>query len=131
MSATTKLAPAVVLLALVLSACGAAAKPEAGSLKATSVVHQGIDDPRKTHIQCLRDEHIPVTRFGHVWFQVGTQPSGPTVQFAVTPGAAQNLQITGQVTGAEVIGAALVYPNQASNALLKQVETCVAKGVTG
>jgi hypothetical protein len=108
MSATTKLAPAVVLLALVLSACGAAAKPEAGSLKATSVVHQGIDDPRKTHIQCLRDEHI-----------------------AVTPGAAQNLQITGQVTGAEVIGAALVYPNQASNALLKQVETCVAKGVTG
>jgi hypothetical protein len=127
----SKSAPAVALLALVLSACGTSVKPEAGSLKATTVVHQGIDDPRKTHIQCLRDEGIPVMRFGHVWFQVGTQPSGPTVQFAPTPGAAQNLQITGQVTGAEVIGAALLYPNQASGPLLKKVEACVAKGVTG
>lgn len=126
-----KLAPAVVLLAFVLSACGSSTKPEAGTLKAVSVVHQGIDDPRKTHIQCLHNEHIPVTRFSHVWFQVGTRPSGPTVQFAITPGAAQNLQITGQVTGAEVIGAALLYPNQASGALLKKVESCVAKGVTG
>jgi len=107
-----KLAPTVALLALVLSACGTSAKPVAGS-------------------QCLRTKHIPVTRFSHVWFQVGTRPSGPTVQFAPTPGAAQNLQITGQVSGAEVIGAALLYPNQATGTLLKKVETCVAKGVTG
>lgn len=126
-----KLAPTVALLALVLSACGTSAKPVAGSLNATTIVHKGIDDPRKTHIQCLRTEHIPVTRFSHVWFQVGTRPSGPTVQFAATPGAAQNLQITGQVSGAEVIGAALLFPNQASGTLLKKVETCVAKGVTG
>ena len=126
-----KLAPAVALLALLLSACGTSAKPVAGSLNATTIVHKGIDDPRKTHIQCLRNEHIPVTRFGHVWFQVGTKPDGPTVQFARTAGAAQDLQITGQVTGAEVIGAALLYPNQAPDSLLKKVETCVAKGVTG
>ncbi len=126
-----KLAPTVALLALVLSACGTSAKPVAGSLNATRVARKGIDDPRKTHIQCLRAEHIPVTRFSHVWFQVGTRPSGPTVQFARTPGAAQDLQITGQVSGAEVIGAALLYPNQASGSLLKKVETCVAKGVTG
>ena len=126
-----KLAPTVALLALVLSACGTSAKPVAGSLNAATIVHKGIDDPRKTHIQCLRTEHIPVTRFSHVWFQVRTRPSGPTVQFAPTPGAAQNLQITGQVSGAEVIGAALLYPNQASGTLLKKVETCVAKGVIG
>jgi len=126
-----KLAPPVALLALVLSACGTSAKPVAGSLNATTILHKGIDDPRKTHIQCLRTEHIPVTRFSRVWFQVGTRPSGPTVQFAATAGAAQNLQITGQVSGAEVIGAALLYPNQASGTLLKKVETCVAKGVTG
>lgn len=131
MSWARKLALTAALLALMLSACGTSAKPEAGSLNATSSVHKGIDDPRKTHIQCLRAKHIPVTRFGHVWFQVGTRPSGPTVQFAPTPGAAQNLQITGQVAGAEVIGAALLYPNQASGMLLKSVETCVAKGVTG
>jgi len=126
-----KLAPAVALLALLLSACGTSAKPVAGSLKATAIAHKGIDDPRKTHIQCLRTEHIPVTRFSHVWFQVGTRPSGPTVQFARTPGAAQDLQITAQVTGAYVVGAALVYPNQASDRLLKKVDACVSKGVTG
>ncbi len=126
-----KSAPAVALLTLVLAGCGSSAKPEAGTLKAAAVARQGTDDPRKTHIQCLRNEHIPVTRFGHVWFQVGTKPDGPTVQFARTAGAAQDLQITGQVTGAEVIGAALLYPNQAPDSLLKKVETCVAKGVTG
>ncbi len=131
MSWALKLAPTAALLALMLSACGTTAKPVAGSLSATSIVHKGIDDPRKTHIQCLRAENIPVTRFGHVWFQVGTRPSGPTVQFAPTPGAAQNLQITAQEAGAEVIGAALLYPNQAAGTLLKKVETCVAKGVTG
>ncbi len=125
-----KLAPTVAL-ALLVSACGTSAKPEAGSLNATRIVPRGIDDPRKTHIQCLRAEHIPVTRFSHVWFQVGTRPSGPTVQFAATPGAAQNLQITAQETGAYVIGAALVYPNQASDRLLKKVDACVSKGVTG
>lgn len=119
------------LCALALTACGASTKPEAGTLKATTASHKAIDDPRTSHIQCLRSEGIPVTKFGRVWFQVGTKPSGPTVQFAPTPGAAQNLQITGQVTGAEVIGAALLYPNQAPGGLLKRVETCVAKGVQG
>ena len=118
-------------LALPLSACGATAKPEAGTLQASTTDRKGIDDPRRTHIACLRAEHIPVTKFSRVWFQVGSKPSGPTVQFAPTPGAAQNLQITGEVAGAEVIGAALLYPNQAPGSLLKKVETCVAKGVTG
>ncbi len=30
-----------------------------------------------------------------------------------------------------MIGAALLYPNQASDALLQKVEDCVAKGVSG
>lgn len=125
------LAGVLIALSLSLAACGSSAKPEAGSLKATSASHTGIDDPRQSHIACLRAEHVPVTTFSRVWFQVGTKPSGPTVQFAPTPGAAQNMQITGQVAGAEVIGAALLYPNQARGGLLKQVETCVATGVSG
>ena len=68
---------------------------------------------------------------GQAWLQVGTKPSGPTVQFEPTPGAAQELQIDGQVESAEVIGSALLYPNQASDALLQKVEDCMAKGVTG
>lgn len=119
------------LCALTLAACGRTAKPEAGTLKAATASHARIDDPRKTHVTCLRQEHIPVLEFSRTWLQVRTRPSGPTIHFAPTPGAAQNLQITGQVEGAEVIGSALLYPNQASGTLLTKVEACVAKGVTG
>ena len=129
---SAKLALAAGLAAISLSACGTTAKPEAGTLKAASVNHKGVDDPRKTHVDCLRQEHIPVTASSsRTWLQVGTKPSGPTVHFAPTPGAAQELQIDGQVQGAEVIGSALLYPNQASDALLQKVEDCIAKGVTG
>ena len=51
--------------------------------------------------------------------------------FQPTPGAAQGEQIDGQAQGAEVIGTALLYPNQAPDELLSKVETCVAKGVPG
>ncbi|HEY5188220.1 MAG TPA: hypothetical protein VII87_04240 [Solirubrobacteraceae bacterium] len=128
---SAKLALAAGVAALSLAACGSTAKPEAGTLKAATKNHNGIDDPRATHVACLRSEHIPVLEFSHTWLQIGTKPSGPTVHFAPTPGAAQELQISGQVESAEVIGAALLYPNQAPGGLLNKVETCVAKGVTG
>lgn len=119
------------LAAISLSACGIAAKPEVGSPGAQSRSLSGIDDPRGTHIACLQAEHIPVTTFGRVWMQIGTKPTGPTVQFTPTPGAAQEDQISGRVTNAEVIGAALLYPNQASDSLLGKVEACMAQGVKG
>ena len=64
-------------------------------------------------------------------FQVKTRPAGPTVVFYATPGAAQNVQIIGRAQGAEVIGAALLYPNQTPSKLLGKVESCTAKGVSG
>jgi hypothetical protein len=63
--------------------------------------------------------------------QIGTKPYGPTVYFEPTPGIAQGLQIDGKAQAAEVIGAALLYPNLASDALLTKVENCVAEGVSG
>ncbi len=138
---SAKLALAIGLAAISLSACGTAAKPQAGTLKATTKQHAGIDDPRKKHLECLRQEHIPVAEFettavagvppGYPGLQIGTQPYGPTVVFEPTPGAAQETQIDGQVQSAEVIGSALLYPNQASDALLAKVEPCIAKGVSG
>jgi hypothetical protein len=128
---SAKLALAAGLAALSLAACGSTAKPEAGTLKAATKNHRGVDDPRTTHVACLRQQHIPVLEFSRTWLQIGAKPTGPTVQFAPTPGAAQELQISGQVEEAEVIGAALLYPNQAPGGLLKQVEACVATGVTG
>ena len=68
---------------------------------------------------------------GRPSIQVGTRPSGPTIVFYVTPGAAQNQQLVGQAQGAEVIGSALLYPNQTASKLLGKVESCTAKGVTG
>jgi hypothetical protein len=128
---SAKLVVLSLLAAVSLSACGIPAKPEVGSAGAQAKSANGIDDPRVIHVDCLRAEHIPVTPFGRVWMQIGTKPSGPTVKFTPTPGAAQEEQISGQVTSAEVIGAALLYPNQAADSLLQKVEGCVAKGVTG
>ena len=132
---SAKLALASGLAAISLSACGVAAKPVAGTLKADAATHKGIDDPRRNHIQCLKQDHIPVTRVttstGLFGLQVGSAATGPTVTFEPTPGIAQGRQINGQAQGAEVIGSALLYPNQASDSLLAKVETCVALGVQG
>jgi len=138
---SAKLALAIGLAAISLSACGSTAKPEAGTLKAVTTNHKGVDDPRKTHMVCLQQERVPVVRFetaglagvpsGYPGLQIGTRPYGPTVVFEPTPGAAQESQIDGQVEGAEVIGSALLYPNQAPDSLLQKVEDCVAKGVSG
>jgi hypothetical protein len=129
-----KLALVVGLAAVSLSACGNSAKPEAGTPGAITANKKNVDDPRKKHITCLHQEHIPVRRInldGLPGMQVGVRPSGPTVLFQQTPGEAQGEQIDGQAQGAEVIGSALLYPNQASDKLLSKVETCVAKGVQG
>jgi hypothetical protein len=135
---SAKLAVAVGLAALSLSACGTSSKPEAGTPAALVKSHQGVDDPSTKHIQCLQQEHIAVrpeqvTVAGQSLpgFQVGALPYGPTVSFEPTPGDAQGVQIHGQAQPAEVIGSALLYPNQASDSLLTKVERCVAQGVSG
>jgi len=126
-----KLALATGLAAISLTACGTAAKPQAGTLKADTKSHKGVDDPRKKHLACLQQERIAVTKVGTTGLQIETKPIGPTVTFEPTPGAAQESQISGRAQAAEVIGSALVYPNQASDELLHKVEECVAKGVSG
>ncbi len=135
---SAKLAAAIVLSALSLSACGITSKPEAGTPKAIANGHKGLDDPRTKHTACLTQEHIPFTLKQRTVagkalpsFQVETAPSGPTVSFEPTPGDAQGVQIQGEAQGAEVIGSALLYPNQAPDGLLSAVEGCVAKGVSG
>ena len=135
---SAKLAAAVALSALSLSACGISSKPEAGTPNAIINGHKGLDDPRSKHTACLKQDHVAFrleqrTIAGKILpsIQVGTAPAGPTVSFEPTPGDAQGVQIQGEAQGAEVIGSALVYPNQASDKLLTVVESCVAKGVSG
>lgn len=132
-----KLPAAGGLVALVLSGCGMAAKPLAGTAHITRLRgnHAQVDDPRTKHTKCLVQHDLPLRLYrasgDRPAIQVGSAPSGPTIVFEPTPGDAQGLQIVGQAQGAEVIGSALVYPNAAPDSELQTVENCVAIGVTG
>jgi hypothetical protein len=120
---------ALTALALALAACGSTAvHPSGGSSRGR------IDDPRVSkadRVQCLKDEHLPVQEVGLTDLQIGSPPAGPRVVFTPTPGAAQADQIRAQAQGAEVIGSALLYPNQGSDDELAQIETCLQRGVSG
>lgn len=120
---------AVCLTALAASACGSAVKPAAGS-------RGKFDDPRTAkadRVKCLADKHIPLQKVGLNELLLGAQPAAPKVVFNATEGAAQGVQISGlrQQQGAEVIGAALLFPNQAPDTELGVIENCLAKGVKG
>jgi hypothetical protein len=129
---SAKLAIACGFAAVVVSACGATSNPPAGTVSptATSAGHAKLDDPRTKHAECLRQNKIPVTEVGRTWLQIGV-PGTPKVHFASTAGAAQGMQISGQIPGAEVIGSALLFPEQASESVLSTIEDCLAQGVKG
>jgi hypothetical protein len=123
-----KSAAVLSVVALLLCGCSSSVKPSQGRGK--------IDDPRTdvvNHFKCIQAHHLPAQKTGQVGIQIGSLPSGPTVQFLPTPGAAQAAQIEGQpqYQGAEVIGAALLYPHGASDTELTQIESCLASGVSG
>lgn len=130
---SAKVAVGCGLSALALSACGSSAKPVAGTISptATTIGHAQIDDPRTKHITCLREHKLAAVKVGRTWIQIGSRPSGPVANFTPTPGSAQQAQISGQVTSAEVIGSALLYPKGAPDDQLKVIEDCLAEGVKG
>jgi hypothetical protein len=128
--------PVAVLAAVALSACGIATKPLAGTagVVAAAGTHGKVDDPRTNkpdHVACLRQHNLHVVLIGLSDLQIGSPPAGPFVHFTATAGEAQGLQIAGGVQGAEVIGSALLYPNQASDSELQTVEDCLVQGVNG
>jgi hypothetical protein len=123
-----KLLAASCLMVLALAACGSTSVHPGGA------GHGKVDDPRtaKTdHLACMRANHLPAQPVGLTGIQIGAPPAGPRVVFTPTAGAAQADQIQGQAQGAEVIGSALLYPNQGSDRELNQIETCLSQGVSG
>jgi hypothetical protein len=122
------------LIALALTACGNSSKPEAGSasIKPVPVASRGrIDDPRATHLACLKAHHIDALGVGRTNIQIGPGNSGPLIVFTPTSGQAQGDQITGQAQAAEIIGAALLYPRAYTDTQLSPIEACIALGVKG
>jgi hypothetical protein len=89
-------------------------------------------DPRTgppNYLGCLRAGGLQVSEVGSNKLQFGQRPSGPTVVFEPTAGIAEGRQIEGKALGAEIIGAALLYPNHAPGAELAVIENCLGQGV--
>jgi hypothetical protein len=121
--------------AVALAGCGGAVRVQpttpAGSARLAS--HGRLDSPITfhNHLGCLQNAHLPVRVVSPTRLQIGASPGGPTIVFRSTPGAAQAAQIQGDAEGAEIIGTALIYPNQASDAELARIAACLAQGVQG
>lgn len=120
---------AIAGLSLALSACGAVAVKPKGGFASRGVV----DDPRTARanrIDCLRSDKFAVQLVGNTDVVIN---GNVRVHFDATIGASQWDQIrnTPGVQGAEVIGAALVYPGSAPDSELASIEACMAQGVKG
>jgi hypothetical protein len=125
---------AVAFAALALTGCGAVkVQPTTPAGSSTLASRGRVDSPEKmrNHLECLRDAHLSVQIVSPTRLQVGTAPAGPTIVFAATAGSAQAYQIDGSAQAAEVIGSALVYPNQASDGEMATIGACLAQGVQG
>jgi hypothetical protein len=125
---------ALALAALVLAGCGGAIRVQpttpAGSSKLAT--RGRVDNPATdldNHLGCLQAAHLQVQTVSPIQLQVGSAPSGPTIVFTASPAVAQAKQIQGLSQGAEVIGSALVYPNQGSDGELASIGACLAQGV--
>jgi hypothetical protein len=136
---SAKVVIACALAALSLSACGTTHKPLAGTPGVATApgIRGKVDNPATSNpnrVACIKAAGLPVTQAtfnGDPGLQIGSAPSGPSVTFLATPGAAQYAQIAGTAQGAEVVGASLLYPNQGSDSELKKIEDCLSHGVTG
>jgi hypothetical protein len=124
----SKLALASGLAAIVLCGCGSALEKPQGRGK----IENPLTYPQN-HIKCLQGDHLAVQRLGRYEIQVGQQPGSPLVIYEPSPGVAQGQQIQGfpSAQGAEVIGSAQLFPNQAPDGELKKIELCLSSGVSG
>lgn len=123
------------LAALGAAGCGAVDVHPTTPAGATTLASRGrVDSPltaMQNHLACIRGAHLTVTEVSPIKLQVDSPPAGPTIVFTPTPGAAQARQIDGTAPGAEVIGTALLYPNQGSDPELTAIEDCLDQGVQG
>ena len=109
--------------AMILCGCSAVVKPPGGRGR--------VDDPRTAYgrLQCLKAQHLPARKVGRTQLQIGALPGGPTVQFEPSVGAAGGHKVEGTAQGAELIGSALLYANQATGSELTKIENCVGQGM--
>jgi hypothetical protein len=125
---------ALALTAISLAGCGSSVQVQpAASPTSSELASRGrVDSPATNmhnYLGCMRAGHLPVQSVSPTRLQLGPLPAGATIMFAPTPGASEADQIRGSAQGAEVIGSALLYPNQAPETALSVIEACLAVGV--
>ena len=128
------------LMAALIGGCGIAAKPQAGThnLLNQPGFHGVFDDPRGVRSQCLSEHKISYEEFFTKQSIDGTpqhlpaikiDQGGAVIVFYPDAGTAEGQQIMGQGVGAELIGSALLYPNNTTGGELTNVENCTAVGI--
>lgn len=124
-----------IAFAVAVAGCGTVHATPATPAGAGKLASRGVIDDPRTHlpdrVACLHQNGLSVREVGTTSLQIGASATGPSVTFTPTAGTAQADQIQGLAEGAEVIGSALLYPHQGSDADLKKIENCLGQHVSG
>ena len=115
---TTRAAPALLACALLLGAAGCGSDGNGGG---------GPDpnDKRAVALACIRDDQgLEADLSGEKAIQVNG-PGGPRIEFLLSGGEAEGRQFLGGAQGAEQIGSALLFVNEADDEQLTKIETCL------
>ncbi len=83
------------------------------------------NDKRAVALDCIvNQEQLSARYSGEKAIQVGA-PGGPRIEFLISGGEAEGRQFQGDAQGAEQIGSTLLFINNGSDAVLKQLERCL------
>ncbi len=86
----------------------------------------GPNDKRAVALGCITNRAgLDARLTGEKSIQVDG-PKGPRVEFFVSSGEAEALQFQGEAQGAQQVGAALLFVNQADDETLEKIEECLA-----
>jgi hypothetical protein len=83
-------------------------------------------DKRAAAMACLEEAGIEARLEGEEEIVIGDGADAPRIQFFLTAGESEAAQFEGDGEGAEQIGSALLYVGSGSDALLEDVENCLA-----
>ena len=87
------------------------------------------NDKRGVALACMKEKRIEALPEGEDVIQVGDRRTGPRIQFYLSTGAAETTQFKGEAQGAEQIENALMYVREGDEALLEELESCIADSV--
>ena len=114
----------MLVVALALGACGSVSKDSNPAKPAASGAPPDPNNKRGVAMGCITGKGLQARLVGEQSIQVGP-PGGARVEFFVSGGEAEGQQFQGLAQGAEQIGQALLFLNNASSDDLGKVEACL------